>query len=70
MTKLEAEDRMLASLMTELFLQRYPDLKHESVQSYTEASLNTLNHALWTLLYVREAGAIGKFYTKFEARAV
>ena len=70
MTKLEAEDRMLAQLMTDLFLQRYPDLKRESIKSYTEASLKTLNYALLTLLRARDTGAIGAFYTKFEARAV
>ena len=70
MTKLEAEDRMLANFITELFLQRYPDLKPESVKSYTEASLSTLNYALLTLLHARDTGAIGAFYTKFEARAV
>lgn len=70
MTKLEAEDRMLAQLMTDLFLQRYPDLNSASVKAYTEASLSTLNYALLTLLRARDTGAIGAFYTKFEARAV
>lgn len=70
MTKMEGEDRMLAEFMTTLFSQRYPDLERESIHSYVEVSLGVLNYSLITLQHVRDTGYIGKFYTKFESRAV
>lgn len=70
MTKMEGEDRMLSEYMATLFSQRYPDIQRESIQSYIEVSLGVLNYSLITLQHARDTGYIGKFYTRFEARAV